>query len=114
MKGFAIRFSLAVALLCAATPMTMSGPAQANDVTAAIAGGIVGLAAGAALSQAHQHDKVIYYPGYVPPDPPRGYGPYYARSFSPDPGVICYPVQRACYRANGSFAPAWTSRVFGY
>lgn len=114
MKLSDIRISLALALVPAVLALTTPVSAHDDAVGAAIAGGIIGLAAGAALSSHHHHDKVIYYPGYAPPYPPGGYGPYYRQSFSPTPGIICYPAQRSCYRADGSFAPAWTSRTFGY
>ncbi|MGE0668352.1 MAG: hypothetical protein AB7O49_17490 [Sphingomonadales bacterium] len=33
--------------------------------------------------------------------------------YSPAPGIVCYRWQRTCYK-NGSYAPGWTSREFGY
>lgn len=102
-------------LTLALAPVSLASlPAQAKDLDAAIAGGIIGLAAGAALSHHHHHDNNIYYPGYAPPYAPGGYGPYYGQSFSPNPGIICYPAQRACYNAGGDFAGKWTNRIFGY
>jgi hypothetical protein len=109
MTGLVLSLALLPAVMVSQPPK-----ARADDAAAAIAGGIVGLAVGAALSKKHHHHNDIYYPGYAPPYGPGGYGPAWGQSFSPAPGAICYPIQRACYRADGSFAPVWTSRVFGY
>ena len=80
---------------------------------AAIAGGVVGLAVGAALSRSATYDDPdIYAPGYQPPYPPGGYPAAWGQSFSPKPGVICYQIQRACYDAGGAYNPKWTARTF--
>ena len=91
--------------------MTASAPAV-SKTGAAVIGGAVGLGVGAAISKSKKQKKVIYYPGYAPPYPPGGYDPYWNRVTSPAPGILCYPAQYACYTANGSFSPKWTSRMF--
>lgn len=85
-----------------AMPVT---PARANNTGAAIAGGIVGLALGAAIAGSAQRDQQIYGPpppAYAPPPP-----------YSPAGGVICYPGQQTCYNNNGSVSWPWTSRIYG-
>jgi surface antigen len=91
-------------------------PSRASDkhVKEAIIGGVVGVAIGAALSRKHQRNSVIYYPGYKPYYAPSGYDAYFAQSFSPSAGVMCYTAQRVCYNENGSVANKWSRRVFGY
>jgi hypothetical protein len=85
--------------------------ASKDAVAAAIAGGVVGLAVGAAISKKYQQDRVIYVPGYQPPYPPGGYPAAWGQSFSPRPGVICYPMQRACYDVGGAYNPTGTART---
>jgi hypothetical protein len=87
--------------------------AKNKDVEAAIAAGVVGIAVGAALSHKHHHSPQVYYPGYQPPYAPGGYNPYFARAFSPAPGVMCYDAQRACYDADGTFSNKWMRRIYG-
>lgn len=113
--AFARIASLVLTLaLVPATLVAESPKARADDAAAAIAGGIVGLAVGAALSKKHHHHEDVYYPGYAPPYGPGGYNPAWAQSFMPSPRIICYPMQRACYNVDGGFSVKWTSRVFGY
>lgn len=101
---------LGLAIVAIAQPST---PARAKDAGAIIAAGVVGLAVGAAISKHHHHTTNIYYNNYKPPHPPGAYPPHWAASFSPAPGIICYPAQYACYKLNGAFAPGWTRRAFG-
>jgi hypothetical protein len=100
------------AAISSAFVLISTRPAPADSTGAAIAGGIVGLAVGAALSKKHKNTTVIYEPAYQPPYPPGGYPNAWAQSFSPKPGVLCYPLQRACYDAGGAFNPKWTNRTF--
>ena len=87
-------------------------PAAAKNNTGAVIGGLIaGAAIGAAVSSAIKQPKKIYVPA-PPPPPPPGPNPW-ANAFYPDPNVTCYPVQQACYRGNGAYAPVWTSKVFG-
>ncbi len=109
--------SLLIAALLPAFMLTPMQQAQAkhSDVGAAIAGGIVGLAVGAALSTKHHQNENIYYPGYQPPYPAGGYNPYWQQPpFSPAPGVLCYQAQQACYNVGGGYAGKWSARVFGF
>ena len=55
---------------------------------------------------------VLIPPACLPAYPPGGYDPYWNRVTSPKPGIFCYPAQYACYTANGSFSPKWTSRMY--
>jgi hypothetical protein len=105
---------LALAMI-SATVLATSVPAMAKhkNTKEAIAAGVIGLAVGAALSHKHQHNKEIYYQGYQPYYPPQGYNDYYARSFSPSPGVICYDAQRACYDRDGTFSNRWMRAYYG-
>ena len=65
---------------------------------------IIGAAVGAAIGSATLPKTV-----YVNPRPPR---PVWGAAYSPKPGINCYPAQRACYKNNGAYAPAWTWRVY--
>ena len=74
-------------------------PAASN--TAAF---IVGAAVGAAIGSATLSNTV-----YVKPRPRRsGWG----ATYSPKPGINCYPAQKACYKNNGAYAANWTWRVY--
>lgn len=79
--------------LAAAALFGLAAPADANsnDVAAAVAAGVVGVAIGASLADHHKH-----------------HGHKYSGTFSPKPGVICYDRQRACYKSDGSFASNMT------
>jgi hypothetical protein len=102
-----IRLKLAAIVVLA--PMALIGTqtqAPAQGRAAAIVGGIIaGAAIGAAVSGAVAHPQEIYVPGPGP-------RPGWADAFSPAPNVTCYGAQRACYRANGAYAPNWTWQVF--
>ncbi len=111
MRAFLLNLSV-VGAISAALVLADTRPAPAGAAGAAIAGGIVGLAVGAALSRSQRHDTVIYVPGYQPPYPPGGYPYAWGKSFSPRPGVICYQIQRACYDVGGAYNPKWTARTF--
>jgi hypothetical protein len=81
-----------LAALAAAALMAFASPAAANnDVAAAVAAGIVGVAIGASLSDHHKHKNHKH-----------------NGQFSPKPGVTCYDRQRACYKNDGSFASNMT------
>lgn len=108
------RLGLRLSALVLAPALALAGqvPATAKNNTGAVIGGIIaGAAIGAAISSAIDHPKKIYVPAPPPPRPP-GPNPW-ANAFHPDPAVTCYPVQQACYRVDGAYAAAWTSRVFG-
>ena len=112
MKVLTLRW-FGVGALIPAFLMAMVASAPAVSKTgAAVIGGAVGLGVGAAISKSKKQKKVIYYPGYAPAYPPGGYDPYWNRVISPKPGIFCYPAQYACYTANGSFSPKWTSRMY--
>jgi hypothetical protein len=91
------------ALATASLGVTSEAPAKSN-AGAVAAGIIVGAAVGAAVSSNIKHNNRVYVPG--PPPPPSNKG------FSPKPGVWCYPAQRACYNADGAYAPNWTYKVY--
>jgi hypothetical protein len=102
------RHILAAALVAPALLLAHSAPGEAKDGrnTAAIIGGIAGLAVGAAIADSANRNVVVYGapppPSYNPPAP-----------FSPAGGIICYPAQRACYNNGGAYSSNWTYRVYG-
>lgn len=97
-----------IAVFVSAIFVSMPAPAKAANNTGAIVGGLIaGAAIGAVVSGALNHPKPIYPPRPPPPPPP------WQQSFQPSAGVWCYPAQRACYRDNGAYAPAWTVKVYG-
>ncbi|MCX5578867.1 hypothetical protein [Kaistia terrae] len=106
-----IRFKnlMAAALVAPALLMAHSAPSEARNGqnTAAIIGGIAGLAVGAAIADSANRNQNVYGvpppPSYRPPAP-----------FSPAGGVICYPDQRACYNNGGAYSSNWTWRVYGH
>ncbi|HET7717525.1 MAG TPA: hypothetical protein VFK86_18030 [Bauldia sp.] len=88
----------------------LSQSAVAKDNTGAVIGGLVaGAVIGAAVASSVNHPSKIYV-NPAPPPPPRP-NPW-ANAFSPSPGVTCYPVQRACYKANGAYAANMTAKIF--
>jgi hypothetical protein len=117
----ALHFSaFRILAVAASAAVLLSAHPQAEAKTmgptaAAIAGGVAGLAIGAAIADANRHKaKKYHYNGYVPPYQPGGYDPYFDRAFRPSNDVTCYPAQRLCYNDNGSVAKNWSRRVFGY
>ena len=108
-----MRSGKVVAMLVVAAVAMSAAPAFAKNGqnTAAIIGGLAGLAIGAAAVSAassdYQHQNQ-----YVPPPPPPPPPPRYKAPFSPAAGVVCYPKQRSCFNDDGDFLPTWTSRVF--
>jgi hypothetical protein len=111
MRKFLLNISVLIAI-SSSLVFSEARTVRADSTGAAIAGGVVGLAVGAALSKKHKHSKVIIVPEYRPPYPPGGYPNAFAQSYSPIPGIICYPVQRACYDAGGAFNPKWTNLTY--
>jgi hypothetical protein len=107
-----IRNILAGLLLVPALALGTSTPAPAANNTGAVIGGLIaGAAIGAAVASASKHPTKIYVPG-PPPPPPPGPNPW-ANAFKPQSNITCYPVQHACYRADGAYAPGWTKQTFG-
>jgi hypothetical protein len=105
MTTFRLKLAAAAACALAAGQLALPGEAEArNDAGAVAAGLIIGAAVGAAVSSNIKHKNKVYVPG--PPPPPSNTG------FSPKPGVWCYPAQRACYNADGAYAPNWTYKVY--
>jgi hypothetical protein len=72
---------------------------------AVIGGLIVGAAIGAAVSGAINQPKTIYVPAAPPPQP-------WPKTYSPKPGITCYPAQQACYNVNGAYNANWTWKVY--
>lgn len=95
-----------LAVMASTSLMYMPTEAPAGHTGAVVGGLVVGAAIGAALSKKHKHVEKIYVPGYGPP-------PVWTQTFSPKPGVLCYPAQRACYDAGGAYNPKWTWNTFG-
>jgi len=110
MKGLAGPM-LALLLVPALMTSTAAPAAAANNTGALIGGLIAGAAIGAAVSNAVDHPKRVYVP-VPPPPPPPGPNPW-ANAFSPNANITCYPVQQACYKTGGAYAPYWTSQIFG-
>jgi hypothetical protein len=98
-----------VALLAAAVTLgslSAPDPAAAKNNTGAIIGGLIaGAAIGAAVSSQIRQPKTVYVPTPPPPDP-------WPKTYSPAPGITCYPAQRACYNVNGSYNGRWTYNVY--
>ena len=93
----------ALAALFAAMAAMPAPQAAAKNNTGAIIGGII---AGAAVGASEmKHPKTVYVPAR-PPKPPS------PQSFSPKKGVICYPVQRACYNDRGAYSANWTWKIY--
>lgn len=104
--------TIAVALAVAAGGMGITSPALAknNNNTGAVIGGLVaGAVIGAAVAGAATHPAPIYV-NPKPPPPPKP-NPW-QNAFAPKPGITCYPVQYACYNANGAYNANWTWKVY--
>ncbi len=103
---------LAGALVPAVLAGSPNGAAAKNDKAGAFIGGLaIGGIVGSALSPKKTVVEKVYVPGYQPLPPP-AYDQAWAGTFSPAPGVSCYPVQRACYLAGGAYSPQWTWQVY--
>ena len=106
--------ALAAALVLTSAAAGITTPAVAkskNNNTGAVIGGLVaGAVIGAAVAGSTKHPDTIYV-NPRPPAPPPGPNPW-RNAFSPKPGVTCYPVQAACYNANGSYNGNWTWKVY--
>lgn len=96
-EAFSFSFTRCAGVLAAAALSGLASPAAAhnNDVAAAVAAGVVGVAIGAALS-----------------DHPKHHGHKHKDHFSPKPGVTCYDYQAACYHDDGSLASNMTWEVY--
>ena len=106
------RLSMLALALAPALMLAGNTPAPAANNTGAIIGGIIaGAPDGAAGARAGHHPRRVYVRNPPPPRPP-GPNPW-ANAFQPAANVTCYPVQQACYRADGAYAPGWTNRVYG-
>jgi len=98
--------ALAAALVVGANPAM----AKNNNTGAVIGGLVAGAVIGAAVASSAKHPDTIYVKPKPPPPPP-GPNPW-KNAFSPKPGVTCYPVQTACYNANGAYNANWTWKVY--
>jgi len=103
--------TVAVALAVAAGGMGITSPALAknNNAGAVIGGLVAGAVIGAAVAGAASHPNNIYV-NPKPPPPPKP-DPW-RNAFAPKPGITCYPVQYACYNANGAYNANWTWKVY--
>ncbi|MGH6736656.1 MAG: hypothetical protein ACRECX_11345 [Methyloceanibacter sp.] len=90
----------------AAMSFCLATPAHAKSNTAAVVGGIIaGAAVGAVVSSEINHSKKVYVREKPKPSS-------WDQSFSPKPGVMCYPAHRACYNSNGAYSANWTYKVY--
>lgn len=95
---------VAFAALFAAMAAIPAPEGAAKNNTGAVIGGIIaGAAVAAVISSEMKHPKTVYVPASPPPSP---------QSFSPKMGVICYPVQRACYNDRGAYSANWTWKIY--
>ncbi|MBN9021678.1 MAG: hypothetical protein J0H08_06220 [Rhizobiales bacterium] len=103
--------AMVAALAVGGTLGTSPAAFAKNNNTGAVIGGLVaGAVIGAAVAgSAKQPDTIYVNPR--PPPPPPGPNPW-KNAFSPKPGVTCYPVQHACYNANGAYNANWTWKVY--
>ena len=102
-----IKISIGVAIVAAlvtVSSLVWSLPVVAKDNTGAIVGLIAGAVVGAAVASSVKHPTKLYI------DKPKRND--WNRSFSPKPGVHCYPAQQACYHKDGSYAASQTAKVF--
>ena len=101
-----IRIAVGAALTALVTMSLLvpTTPTMAKDNTGAIIGLIAGAVVGAAVASNVKHSNKIYV------DKPKRNE--WNRSFSPKPGIHCYPAQQACYHKDGSYAANQTARVF--
>ena len=99
-----IAIGAALTALVTVSQLVPSTPTMAKDNTGAIVGLIAGAVVGAAIASSVKHPNKIY-----AEKPKRN---DWNRSFSPKPGIKCYPAQQACYHKDGSYAANQTARVF--
>lgn len=101
-----LKLPLTAAALLAVASWGMTTTTFAKSNTGAIVGGIIaGAAVGAVVSSAINQPRIVYVPAPPPPQP-------WPQTYSPKPGVNCYPAQRACYNASGAYNANWTYRVY--
>jgi hypothetical protein len=101
-----IKLSLIAAMALAVIAGSMTSESVAKDKTGAVIGGLIaGAAIGAAISSSSKHSNTIYVEEKPKPNK-------WGDSFSPKPGVICYPVQHACYGSDGAYSAKWTHNIF--
>lgn len=99
------RFSVLVAALAIVAAGAATEAAAKNNTGAVIGGIIAGAAIGAAVPSEMKHPNTVYVPA-PPPKPPS------PQTFTPKPGVVCYPAQRACYSDRGAYSANWTWKVY--
>lgn len=86
--------------------MTTEAVSRSSKTGAVVGGLIAGAAIGAAISSAN-HPTTVYVEERPKPSPNK-----WGESFSPKPGVRCYPAQHACYSSDGAYNANWTHRVY--
>lgn len=99
----------ALASTAGAVGTSVPAAAKSNNTGAVVGGLIAGAVIGAAVASTANHPTNIYVKP-TPPPPPRP-DPW-ANSFSPKPGVKCYPAQHACYNKNGGYNANMTWKVY--
>jgi hypothetical protein len=96
----------ALAFVVVAGGMTTEAVSK-NSKTGAVVGGLIaGAAIGAAISSS-SHPTTVYVEERPKPNPNK-----WGESFSPKPGIRCYPAQHACYNNDGAYNGNWTYKVY--
>ena len=96
----------ALAFVVVAGSMTSDALSRSSKTGAVVGGLIAGAAIGAAISSAN-HPTTVYVEERSKPKPNK-----WGESFSPKPGVRCYPAQHACYSSDGAYNANWTHKVY--
>lgn len=101
-----LKLSLIAAMACAviAGGVTSDAVAKSSKTGAVVGGLIAGAAIGAAISSSN-HPTTVYVQEKPKPNK-------WGDSFSPKPGVRCYPAQHACYSSDGAYNGNWTHKVY--
>ena len=92
-----------------ADPPHSSSSASDADLAASAIAAIIGSAIVGAISDDHKYYHHKSEPGYgAGSDFRKSWG----RSFSPHPGITCFPGQRACYKDGRGYSAQWTRKVY--
>ncbi|MBM3544131.1 MAG: hypothetical protein FJX44_06465 [Alphaproteobacteria bacterium] len=100
-----IKLSIIATLAFAVVAGSVTTEAISKNKTGAVVGGLIaGAAIGAAISSAN-HPTTVYVEERPKPNK-------WSDSFSPKPGIRCYPAQHACYSNDGAYNANWTHKVY--